>query len=116
MKQYIIRRLLQMIPTLIGISIIVFAISSLVPGDYITAQNNPNMTQEKAQQLREIYGLDKLAVQRYFIWIGNMLTGNMGDSLVHKEPVTSVMNNYVWNSFIIAFFSLLLAWIIAIFA
>lgn len=116
MKQYIIRRLLQMIPTLIGISIIVFAISSLVPGDYITAQNNPNMTQEKAQQLREIYGLDKPAVQRYFIWIGNMLTGNMGDSLVHKEPVTSVMNNYVWNSFIIAFFSLLLAWIIAIFA
>lgn len=116
MKQYIIRRLLQMIPTLIGISIILFAISAIVPGDYITAQNNPSMTREKAEQLREIYGLDQPVVQRYFTWAGNMVTGNFGDSLVHKEPVTKVMNNYVWNSFIIAVFSLILSWIIAIFA
>lgn len=68
MKQYIIRRLLQLIPTLIGISIIVFAISAMVPGDYITAKQNPNMTAEKAQQLRHIYGLDKPEYQRYFIW------------------------------------------------
>ncbi|MFU1794990.1 ABC transporter permease [Paenibacillus azoreducens] len=116
MKQYIIRRLLQMIPTLIGISIIIFAISALVPGDYITAQDNPNMTREKAEQLRHIYGLDQPVAQRYFTWAGNMIKGNMGDSLVHKEPVTKVMNNYVWNSVIIAFFSLALSWLIAIFA
>ncbi|GIO32803.1 MULTISPECIES: ABC transporter permease [Paenibacillus] len=116
MKQYIIRRLLQMIPTLIGISIIIFAISALVPGDYITAQDSPTMTREKAEQLRQIYGLDQPAVQRYFTWAGNMLKGNMGDSLVHKEPVTNVINNYVWNSFIIAFFTMILSWVIAIFA
>ncbi|OPA81148.1 diguanylate cyclase [Paenibacillus selenitireducens] len=116
MKQYIIRRLLQLIPTMIGISIIVFAISALVPGDFITAKNSPTMTLEKAEQLREIYGLDKPVVQRYFTWIGNMITGNMGDSLQHKQPVTKVVNNYVWNSFVIAFFSLLLSWLIAVFA
>lgn len=116
MKQYIIRRLLQIIPTLIGISIILFAISSMVPGDYITAVNNPTMSAEKAAQLREIYGLDKPAVERYFTWIGNMLKGNLGDSLVHKKPVTTVMGNYVWNSFFIALFSLIFSWIIAIFA
>lgn len=116
MKQYIIRRLLQIIPTLIGISIIVFAISALVPGDYITAQNNPNMSAERAAQLRAIYGLDKPPVERYFTWAGNMLQGNFGDSLQHKQPVTTVIGNYVWNSFIIAFFSLMLSWIIAIFA
>lgn len=116
MKQYIIRRLLQIIPTLIGISIILFAISSMVPGDYITAVNNPTMSAEKAAQLREIYGLDKPAVERYFTWIGNMLKGNLGDSLVHKKPVTTVMGNYVWNSFFIAVFSLIFSWIIAIFA
>ncbi|WP_211749818.1 ABC transporter permease [Paenibacillus sp. Marseille-Q4541] len=115
MKQYIIRRLLQMIPTMIGITIIVFAITALIPGDYITAQQNPNMTAEKAQQLREIYGLDKGVVERYFIWVGNMITGNMGDSLQHKRPVTDVIGDYVWNSFIIAFFSLMLSWIIAVF-
>lgn len=116
MKQYIIRRLLQMIPTMIGITIIVFAITTLVPGDYITAQQNPSMTAEKAAQLREIYGLDKGPVERYFVWVGNMLTGNMGDSLQHKRPVTDVIGDYVWNSFIIAFLSLILSWIIAIFS
>ncbi|WP_422658960.1 ABC transporter permease [Paenibacillus sp. EC2-1] len=116
MKQYIIRRLLQMIPTLIGISILVFAISSLVPGDYITAKNSPSMTAEKKAELRAIYGLDKPPVERYFTWAGNMVTGNMGDSLQHKQPVTKVIGNYVWNSFIIAFCSLVLSWIIAIFA
>jgi peptide/nickel transport system permease protein len=116
MKQYIIRRLLQIIPTLIGISILIFAISAMVPGDYITAVNNPTMTAEKAAQLREIYGLDKPPVERYLTWVGNMLKGNLGDSLVHKQPVTTVMGNYVWNSFFIAIFSLILSWIIAIFA
>lgn len=115
MKQYIIRRLLQMIPTMIGISIIVFAISAMVPGDYITARQNPNMTQEKADELRSIYGLDKPDYQRYFIWAGNMIKGNMGDSLQHKRPVMEVVNDFVWNSFIVAFSSLVLSWIIAIF-
>lgn len=116
MKQYIIRRLLQMIPTLIGISILVFAISALVPGDYITAKNSPSMTAEKKAELRAIYGLDKPPVERYFTWAGNMFTGNMGDSLQHKQPVTKVIGNYVWNSFVIALCSLFLSWIIAIFA
>lgn len=116
MKQYIIRRLLQIIPTLIGISILIFTISAMVPGDYITAVDNPTMSAEKAAQLREIYGLDKPPVERYFTWAGNMLKGNLGDSLQHKKPVTTVMGNYVWNSFLVAFVSLILSWIIAIFA
>lgn len=115
MKQYIIRRLLQMIPTLIGISILVFAISAMVPGDYITAKDNPNMTEERAAQLRAIYGLDKPPVERYFIWAGNMLKGNFGESLQHKMPVTDVIGTYVWNSFLIAIFALIFSWTIAIF-
>lgn len=114
MKQYIIRRLLQMIPTLIGISIIIFAISAMVPGDYITARANPNMSIEKQEQLRAIYGLDKPEYQRYFIWAGNMIKGNFGDSMQHKKPVTTVINTFVWNSFIIGFCSLILSWSIAI--
>ena len=113
MKQYIIRRLLQMIPTLIGISIIIFAISAMVPGDYITARANPNMSIEKQEQLRAIYGLDKPDYQRYFIWAGNMLKGNFGDSMQHKQPVTTVINTYVWNSFIMGIFALFFSWFIA---
>ncbi|WP_059050430.1 ABC transporter permease [Paenibacillus senegalimassiliensis] len=116
MRTYIIRRLLQMIPTLIGISIIVYAISAMIPGDYITALNNPNMTDERAEQLRAIYGLDQPQYLRYFTWAKSMLTGDMGDSFQHKKPVMEVVNQYIWNSFIIAFASLVLSWIIAIFA
>jgi peptide/nickel transport system permease protein len=58
--------------------------------------------------------LDKPEYQRYFIWVGNMIKGNFGDSLQHKQPVKDVINDFVWNSFIIAFFSLILSWIIAI--
>lgn len=116
MRTYIIRRLLQMIPTLIGISIIVYAISAMIPGDYITALNNPNMTDERAEQLRAIYGLDQPQYLRYFTWAKSMLTGDMGDSFQHKKPVMEVVNQYIWNSFIIAFASLVLSWIIAVFA
>jgi peptide/nickel transport system permease protein len=116
MRQYIFRRLLQMIPTLIGITLIVFAISRMVPGDYITAKASPNMTAEKEAQLREIYGLDKPVAKAYVDWVGNMAMGDMGDSLQHKKPVTKVINTYVWNSVVIAFTSLVLSWIIAIFA
>lgn len=102
-----------MIPTLIGISIIIFAISAMVPGDYITARANPNMSIEKQEQLRAIYGLDKPDYQRYFIWAGNMLKGNFGDSMQHKQPVTTVINTYVWNSFIMGIFALFFSWFIA---
>ncbi|MFD1176570.1 ABC transporter permease [Paenibacillus puldeungensis] len=115
MRTYIIRRLLQMIPTLIGISIIVYAISAMIPGDYITALNNPNMTQERADQLRAIYGLDQPEYLRYFTWVKSMLMGDMGDSFQHKKPVMAVVNDYVWNSFIIAFAVLILSWTIAVF-
>lgn len=47
--------------------------------------------------------------------VGNMITGNMGESLQHKRAVTDVIGDYVWNSFIIAFFSMILSWIIAVF-
>lgn len=114
MRTYIIRRLLHMIPTLIGISIIVYAISAMIPGDYITALNNPNMTQERADQLRAIYGLDQPEYLRYFTWVKSMLMGDMGDSFQHKKPVMAVVNDYVWNSFIIAVAVLILSWTIAV--
>jgi len=114
MWQYIVRRLLQLIPTLIGISIIVFTLSVLVPGDYIDSKTNPNLTAERAAQLRELYGLDKPPVERYVTWTKNMLTGNMGDSMQHRMPVTKVLNTYVWNSFYLAVIALFIYWIIAI--
>ncbi|CAM2845736.1 ABC transporter permease [Paenibacillus sediminis] len=112
MWQYIIRRLLQAIPTLLGVSIIIFFVFALTPGDYV--DTNIQLTPEKAHELKVLYGLDKPIIERYFIWLGNVMKGDFGFSLQFQKPVTSLLNDYIWNSFLIAIVSLILTWTIAI--
>ncbi len=103
-----------MIVVLFGVSLIIFTVIAMAPGDYVTSKANPNMTEEKKQELRESMGLDKPIVQRYFTWMKNSLKGNFGDSLKFKQPVISVINTYVWNSFLLAVTSFIASLIIAI--
>ncbi|CAI8848857.1 MULTISPECIES: ABC transporter permease [Bacillus] len=112
MKTYIIRRFLQMIPTLLGTSIIIFFLFALLPGDYV--DSNPKLTPERAQELRELYGLNKPIIERYFHWLGNALHGDFGFSLQYQEPVTSLLNKFIWNTFIVAVAALFFTWIIAL--
>lgn len=114
MKQYIIRRLLQMIPILLGVSIILFLIFAMAPGDFVDAKANPNITAEKAAELRQLYGLDKPPLQRYVIWLSNAARGKLGDSLSFKQPVTRVIGDYVWNSFYLSLASFIASTLIAI--
>ena len=112
MTQYALRRLLQLIPTLIGVSILLFAVFALAPGNFI--DSNPTLSKERAAELKAIHGLDKPLVERYFTWAENTLKGDLGLSLQHKQPVTTVLNRYMWNSFLIAAIVLVLSWAIAI--
>ncbi|URZ14718.1 ABC transporter permease [Clostridium felsineum] len=112
MKKYILRRFLQMIPTLIGVSIIIFYLFALMPGDYI--DSNRNLTPQRAHELRVLNGFDKPIIIRYLIWLKNLIHGNFGFSLKYLEPVTTLINQYVWNSFIIAIVTLILTWSIAL--
>ncbi|MED1594086.1 MULTISPECIES: ABC transporter permease [Bacillus] len=112
MKTYLIRRFLQMIPTLFGTSIIIFFLFALLPGDYV--DSNPKLTPERAQELRELYGLNKPIIERYFHWLGNALHGDFGFSLQYQEPVTSLLNKFIWNTFIVAVAALFFTWIIAL--
>jgi len=111
-KTYLIRRFLQMIPTLFGTSIIIFFLFALLPGDYV--DSNPKLTPERAQELRELYGLNKPIIERYFHWLGNALHGDFGFSLQYQEPVTSLLNKFIWNTFIVAVAALFFTWIIAL--
>ncbi|SHE91976.1 peptide/nickel transport system permease protein [Thermoanaerobacter uzonensis DSM 18761] len=114
MTQFIIRRLLQSIPTLIGASIIIFLIFALAPGDYVTSQlQNPKMTEERAAQLRSLYGLDKPLPERYISWANGVLKGDLGDSLMFKKPVIQVINDFIWNSFILGVAIMFFEWLIA---
>jgi peptide/nickel transport system permease protein len=87
MAGYILKRLLSAIPVLIGITVIVFAIMALIPGDPATAILGSYATPENVEKLNRDLGLDEPAVQRYFIWLGNMLTGDFGTSFSLNRPV-----------------------------
>ncbi|OIK14782.1 ABC transporter permease [Bacillus sp. MUM 13] len=112
MKQYVLQRFLQMIIILFGTSFIIFFLFAMLPGDYI--DSNINLTPERAHELKALYGLDQPVLKRYFTWLGNAIHGDFGYSLKHQEKVTSLLNKYVWNSFIIAIFALILTWTIAL--
>ena len=114
MFTYITRRIFQIVPVLLGVSLIIFLVIAKAPGDYIETNANANMTQEKKEELRELMGLDKPVLVRYVNWLKNALTGNLGDSLKFKQPVVNVINTYVWNSFALAIMAFLASIFIAV--
>ncbi len=87
MAGYILKRLLSAIPVLFGISIIVFLIMAMIPGDPATAILGSFATPENVEKLNRDLGLDQGLIQRYFIWLGNMLQGDFGRSFALNRPV-----------------------------
>jgi len=116
MRQYIMRRVLQMIPILIGVSIILYAVFSAAPGNVVDnmVANKPNMTKAKEEQLKRLYGLDKNIVVRYGKWAAKAVRLDFGQSYRYKQPVSKVIGTYVWNSFWLALVSFIISFIIAI--
>ncbi len=87
MYRYIFRRLLLMIPVLVGISVIVFGIMTLIPGDPAQAILGSYATPENLARLRSDLGLDRPAPERYLIWLGNIMQGDLGRSYSLDRPV-----------------------------
>ncbi|MEC7361623.1 MAG: ABC transporter permease [Pseudomonadota bacterium] len=87
MGRYILFRAAASVPVLIGITIIVFVLLSLIPGDPATAILGSYATPENVARLNAQLGLDRPLVQRYFIWLGNLLQGDLGRSFSLNRPV-----------------------------
>ena len=87
MSAYIAKRLLAAIPVLFGLTIIVFLIMAMIPGDPATAILGSYATPENVERLNRQLGLDKPLWQQYFIWLGNMLHGDFGRSYTLNRPV-----------------------------
>lgn len=87
MRGYVLKRLLATVPVLLGLTIIVFLIMSLIPGDPATAILGSYATAENVEKLNRDLGLDKSLPQQYLIWIGNMLQGDLGRSYSLNRPV-----------------------------
>jgi len=84
---YILKRLALAIPVLIGLTIIVFLIMAMIPGDPATAILGSYATPENVARLNRELGLDRSLVEQYFVWVGNLLHGDFGRSYTLNRPV-----------------------------
>jgi len=116
---YIIRRLLTMIPTLLVISMLVFVIIQLPPGDYLESyiaelqSQGESVDEQKIAFLREEYGLDKPLYEQYFVWVTGMLQGDFGYSFEYNLPVTEVVGDRLFLTILISVVTILFTWMIA---
>lgn len=115
MLHFILRRLLQTIPLLLGISFISFGVMQLAPGDYLTQMRaNPQINPETIERLRADFGLDKPWLQQYFLWLKNALLGNFGYSFTYKLPVFALIGQYVAATLLLAISAMIIGWSVAI--
>ena len=87
MRTYILRRLLQIVPTVLMITLVVFVMMRSVPGDPVVALLGDAYTEEDAIKARETYGLDKPILVQYGIWLGRLVQGDWGTSVLSGRPV-----------------------------
>ncbi|MBN1286934.1 MAG: ABC transporter permease [Anaerolineae bacterium] len=94
MTRYLAQRAVAFIPTLLGVSILVFLAIRLIPGDAIIAMLGTEagmLTETQRAELEAYFGLDKPPAEQYFAWMGNLLQGNMGYSVRHGAPVLNLI-------------------------
>jgi peptide/nickel transport system permease protein len=92
LSQYILRRLLILVPSLLGISIILFTVLALAPGDpFEELATNPNVPAEVRQMLRTKFGLDDPVYLRYFRWLAAMVQGDWGFSFISRVDVDQLI-------------------------
>jgi microcin C transport system permease protein len=134
MLKYFIRRLLILVPTLLGVTVVVFAIINLAPGSPIeqklqqirfgggdtTASSSSSrggamgVSNEMMEALKRQYGFDKPMHERYLIWLKNIVTLNFGDSFTYDEPVIDVIVSKFPVSLQFGIISLLLSYLVSI--
>lgn len=119
MVNYILKRLLYIIPTLILISILVFVVIQLPPGDFLTsyiaqlATSGESVDLQTIEALKIRYGLDKPIWEQYFIWIWNVLHGDFGRSLLWNRPVSELIGERLALTFVVSISILLFIWVVS---
>ncbi len=115
MKKYILKRLLQFIPLIIGMTFISFLIIQMAPGDYFSKlKMNPEISQQTIEEMRKSFGLDKPVIVQYFYWLKNILTFNLGTSFSYHIPVSFLIKQKLKNTLALSLFSIFMTWLISI--
>ncbi len=109
MWRYVGRRLLLAIPTLLGASIIVFAMVHLAPGDPVSALLPVDASKQQIEDVKRAYGFDKPLPVQYLKWLGRVVTGDLGKSIATRRAVILDVRDSLVNSLVLAVSSSLLA-------
>ena len=114
MGAYIARRLLALVPVLIIVSIITFALVHLTPGDPVALILGDDATVEEIERVQHQLGLDQPVYEQYFRWVGRVLQGDLGQSVYLDQPVTSMILARAEPTLMLAAMALLLTLVIGI--
>ena len=119
MLNFVVRRLLIMIPTLLVISLIIFVIIKLPPGDYFSTYIAELQSQGEAVDLQKIaflkaqYGFDKPVWEQYAYWVAGLLQGDLGYSFAYNLPVRDVVGDRLMLTFVVSFATIVFTYIVA---
>src|SRR5438309_10372111 len=102
MWSYIARRLLYAVPILLGVSMLVFALIHLAPGDVVDLLVPPEVPRDVADALRRRFALDQPIYIQYFAWLGRLLVGDLGISFFNNRPVADELFNALGNTLMLA--------------
>jgi peptide/nickel transport system permease protein len=116
MKWYIIKRLLQIIPVVLGVTLIAFALIHLAPGDPVRTMLGQHATQQEIDDIRAKYGLDQPLYVQYFIWLNDVLHGDLGRSILSHEQVTTEIGSRFPNTMELAIAAMIFAVLIGVVA
>lgn len=114
MNNLLFRRLLQLLPMLLFISLVSFLLVKLAPGDPVQAYITPRMSPEDIERIRQSMGLDKPLPVQYLLWLKNLLQGDLGYSLIYHRPVLTMIGERIPATLGLMGASLLLAILLAI--
>ncbi len=110
MTRFVVRRVFETIPLLLLLSLLVFLLFELIPGDFLSDMElDPTVSAETIQQLREDYGLEYPFYLRYFVWAGQVLRGNLGYSFAQRRPAIDLVMERLLNTSLLALSAFLLA-------
>lgn len=119
MFQYVVKRLILMIPTLLAISVLAFIVIQLPPGDFLSSYVTSREAQgtlvslEEVASLRAQYGMDQPAYVQYLLWMKGVVRGDFGYSFTMRRPVKDLIWERLVLTFVLSLFTLLFTWIIA---
>jgi peptide/nickel transport system permease protein len=115
MLRYVLQRLVMLVPVMLGVSVLVFTMIRLVPGDIVDSMLGTEVTTPEVRaQMRATFGLDRPMYVQYLQWLGSILHGDFGVSLRNGEPITSLILSALPVTVELAVFAVVLSCSVAI--